>query len=277
MTARSTTETIASRDGTRLLVRRWAVEEPPWATALIVHGLGEHSGRWEKVGARLAAAGIATASFDHRGHGGSDGRRAYTASWDRLLDDVEDRLAAGRVAGLPAVLYGQSMGGLICADYLLSGRPAPDLAVLSAPALGDTLNPVVRALVPALGRVAGTMELANPFTPDQLSRDPQVGMAYAADPLTLSKTTLRLGAGIVQAADRVNAKVTAGAAVPCPTLVLHGEDDTVIPTASTARLGTMPGVERRTHPGVRHEPHNDPDGDAIVDATIAWLRAKAGA
>jgi acylglycerol lipase len=279
MTATSTTETLAARDGTRLLVRRWeaAGAGAPWATALVVHGLGEHSGRWEKVGNRMAVAGIAASSFDHRGHGRSEGRRAYAESWDHLLDDAQDRLAASRVAGLPAILYGQSMGGLVCADYLLSGRPAPDLAVLSAPALGDTLNPLLRSLAPALGRVAGTIELKNPFTPDQLSRDPKVGEAYAADPLTLSRTTLRLGAGVITAADRVNAKLAAGVTLPCTTLVIHGEDDTIIPTASTERLGATPGVERRTYPGVRHEPHNDPDGDAIVDAAIAWLRAKAGA
>ena len=275
MTDTSTTETLVARDGTRLLVRRWAVEGTPWATALIVHGLGEHSGRWEPVASRMAAAGIAPSAYDHRGHGRSEGRRAHVDRWEQLLDDAEDRLAASRVAGLPAILYGQSMGGLVCADHLLSGRPAPDLAVLSAPALGDTLNPLLRTLAPALGRVAGTVELANPFTPDQLSRDPKVGEAYAADPLTLSRTTLRLGAGVVTAADRVNRKVAAGTSLPCPTLVIHGEDDTIIPTASTASLGAAPGAERRTYPGVRHEPHNDPDGEAIVDAAIAWLRAKA--
>lgn len=277
MTITSTTETVAARDGTRLLVRRWAPDRSPWATALIVHGLGEHSGRWEAVGGRMAAAGIAVSAFDHRGHGRSEGRRAYTETWDHMLDDVEDRLAASRLDGVTAVLYGHSMGGLVCADYLLAARPTPDLAVLSAPAVGDTLNPVLRSLTPLLGRVAGTVELTNPFTVDQLSRDPAVGAAYAADPLTLSKSTLRLGAGIVTAADRVNAKVAAGATPPCPTLLIHGEDDTLVPTASSERLGATKNVERRTYPGVRHEPHNDPSGDAIVDAAIAWLRERARA
>ncbi len=257
----SKTETTAARDGTKLLVRRWEPAGTPWATALIVHGLGEHSGRWEAVGARMAAAGIAVSAYDHRGHGKSAGKRAYTETWDHMLDDVQDRLAASRQPGIPAILYGHSMGGLVCSDYLLSGRPAPDLGVLSAPALGDTLNPVLRALAPALGRVAGGVSIANPFTVDQLSRDPKVGEAYAADPLTESKTTLRLGGGITAAADRVNAKVAAGAAFPCPVLVIHGEDDTIVPTASTEKLATVEGAERRTYPDVRHEPHNDPDGD----------------
>lgn len=268
----SKTETVAARDGTKLLVRRWAATGAPWATALIVHGLGEHSGRWEAVGARMAAAGIAVASYDHRGHGKSSGKRAHTESWDHMLDDVQDRLGASREGRLPAVLYGHSMGGLVCTDYLLSGRPAPDLGVLSAPALGDTLNPLLRALVPTLGRVAGGVAIANPFAVDELSRDAKVGEAYAADPLTESKTTLRLGGGITTAADRVNAKVAAGATFPCPVLVIHGEDDTIVPTASTEKLATVKGAERRTYAKVRHEPHNDPDGEAIVDEVIEWLR-----
>jgi alpha-beta hydrolase superfamily lysophospholipase len=277
MTARSTTDTVTARDGTALLVRHWTAAGSPWATALIVHGLGEHSGRWEAVGSRMAAAGIAVNAYDHRGHGGSGGRRAYAASWDHLLDDVEDRLAASRSDGVPAVLYGHSMGGLVSGDYLLSGRPAPDLAVLSAPAIGDDLNPVLRALAPLLGRVAGTVELKNPFTVDELSRDPAVGRAYTDDPLTLSKSTLRLGGGIVTAADRVNARLAAGAVLPCPTLVIHGEDDTIVPTAATQGIGAANGAVRRTYPKVRHEPHNDPDGPAIVDETVAWLRERAGA
>lgn len=274
----STTETLPARDGTQLLVRRWEASGEPWATALIVHGLGEHSGRWDAVGARFAAAGIATESYDHRGHGASGGRRAHVERWTDLLDDVDDRLVATRRPDLPAFLYGHSMGGLIVADDLLDGgRAAPDLAVHSSPALGDRLSPLLRSLVPVIARVAPTMAVANPFTPAELSRDPSVGVAYAADELTTSKTTTRLGASILAAARRVNAKVAAGERFPCPVLVIHGDADTIVPAGSTAALADVPGVERRALPGVRHEPHNDPAGDAIVDDVIAWLRAKAGA
>ncbi len=276
MDVTSTTEMLPARDGTRLLVRRWEATGAPWASALVVHGLGEHSGRWDAVARQMAAAGIAVASFDHRGHGRSDGKRAHTARWEHILDDTEDRLAASRIAGLPAILYGHSMGGLVCADYLLSTRPTPALGVLSAPALGDDLGPALRMLVPVVGRIAGGLELKNPFTPDQLSRDPKVGERYAADPLTLPRTTARLGGAIIAAARRVNAKVAGGARFPCPVLVIHGEDDTIVPTASTAKLASVVGAERRTFPLVRHEPHNDPGGQAIVDATIGWLRERAG-
>jgi len=277
MPGMSTTQTLAARDGTSLLVRRWEATDVPWATALIVHGLGEHSGRWETVGARFAAAGIATESFDHRGHGASAGRRAHVERWTDLLDDVDDRLAANRRVGLPAVLCGQSMGGLIAADDLLDGaRPAPDFAVLTSPALGDPMGRLLRTALRAAAGVVPTMTVSNPFTPDQLSRDAVVGVAYAADPLVSSKTTTRLGAEIVAAARRVNARIAAGERFPCPVLVLHGDADAIVPTASTSALGGVPGVERRVLPGVRHEPHNDPDGAAIMDDVVAWMRTMAG-
>jgi acylglycerol lipase len=89
-------ETLAARDGTALLARRWPSAGEPWATLLVVHGLGEHSGRHEATAGRFAAAGIATSSFDHRGFGASAGQRADIERWASFLDDIEDRLAASR-------------------------------------------------------------------------------------------------------------------------------------------------------------------------------------
>jgi alpha-beta hydrolase superfamily lysophospholipase len=92
--AGSTVETIAARDGTPLLARRWPLAGDPWGTVLVVHGLGEHSGRHDATGGRFAAAGLAASSFDQRGFGASGGRRAYVEQWDDYLDDIEDRLDA---------------------------------------------------------------------------------------------------------------------------------------------------------------------------------------
>jgi alpha-beta hydrolase superfamily lysophospholipase len=272
----SETTTLSARDGTTLVVREWESAATRWGSVLLVHGLGEHSGRWERVGAQLAAAGLHVAAFDLRGHGSSGGARAHADRWSDLLDDVEDRLAAARVPDYPAVLYGHSLGGLLCTEYLLSCRPAPDLAVLSAAALGDNVSTAIHRLAPLLARARPRLELANPFSPDQLSRDPAVGAAYRGDPLVLTKTTVRLGSAIFAAADDVNARLMAGERLPCPTLVVHGEADQIVPPASTEPL-TAAGATRRTLPGVLHEPHNDPDGPAIVADIVGWLRAEAAA
>ena len=272
----SETTTATARDGTQLLVRGWESEGEPWGSVLLVHGLGEHSGRWERVGAQLAEAGLRVEAFDLRGHGSSGGTRAHADRWDDLLDDVEDRLAAVGIPGIPVILYGHSLGGLICADCLLSRRPAPDLAVLSAPALGDHVGAALHRLAPLIARARPRLALANPFSPDELSRDPGVAAAYRADPLVEAKTTARLGSATFAAADDVNARLAAGGRLPCPTLVVHGEADTIVPPASSEPLAAA-GATRRALPGVLHEPHNDPDGPAIIAEVVDWLRAEAAA
>src|SRR3990170_4306130 len=144
-----------TRDGIRLLTRHWTAAAPR-AGVLFVHGLGEHSGRWEHVGDQLAAAGLEAFGWDLRGFGASAGERAWVDRWSRFHDDVEDRLAAVRAAlpGKPAILYGHSMGGLIALGYALSDRPRPDLLVLSAPGLADDLAAWKHAVAPILARIA---------------------------------------------------------------------------------------------------------------------------
>ena len=265
-------ETVAARDGTPLLTRWWPTAGDPWGTVLVVHGLGEHSGRHDATGGRFAAAGLVATSFDHRGFGASGGRRAYVDEWDDLLDDVEDRLDAGRTDGLPAAIYGHSVGGLIVADYLLSDRPRPDFAILSAPAL-DGGNAFLRAVASVLGRVRPAFAIANPWDAAKIARDPLPPIVADPDPLAVGHTTARLGHLLFQAMDRVNGRLEAEGGFPLPTLVVHGGDDRLVPTASTAFLERFPTTERRVYPGVRHEPHHDPlDGHRIVDEMIGWLR-----
>jgi alpha-beta hydrolase superfamily lysophospholipase len=272
----SDVETVAARDGTPLLTRRWPTVGDPWGTVLVVHGLGEHSGRHDATGGRFAAAGLASSSYDHRGFGASGGRRAYVDEWDELLDDVEDRLDAARADGLPAAIYGHSLGGLIVADYLLSDRPRPDVAVLSAPAL-DGGNAAMRTLAAVLSRTRPTFAITNPWDAEKTARDPKPAVVTDPDPLSVAQTTGRLGHLLFRAMDRVNARLVEEGGFPLPTLVIHGGDDRLVPTTSTAFLEQFPTSERRVYPGVRHEPHHDPyDGERIVDETIDWLRERMG-
>src|SRR5436309_15884717 len=117
---------VKAADGTDLLVRSWRVDDvdghatspgTPWASVVLVHGLGEHSGRYEHVGDQLAAAGVEVSAYDHRGMGGSGGRRGYVERWSLYHDDLAERLADVRnsAGGRPVVLYAHSLGGLIAA------------------------------------------------------------------------------------------------------------------------------------------------------------------
>src|SRR6478735_3701998 len=275
----------AAADGTDLLVRHWPADEAeaggawagsPWASVLLVHGLAEHSGRYERVGDQLAGAGIDTTAYDQRGNGGSGGRRGHVDHWSQLHDDLAERLAAVRrgAAGRPVVLYGHSTGGLVVAGYLLSDRPKPDLAVLASPALDSTLPGWKKAVARVLSRVAPTTALPNDIDPSTLSRDESVGEKAVADPASATVTTVRFGAEAMREQVRIRREAPVGG-FGVPTLVLHGLDDGLVPAAASDVLDGAPGVERRTYPGLRHELHNEPEGSAIVDEVIAWLRARA--
>jgi alpha-beta hydrolase superfamily lysophospholipase len=237
---------------------------------LLLHGIGEHSGRYERTGRLLAGAGLEVQSFDLRGHGLSGGRRVYVRRWDDFLDDVELRMAAARRSGLPMVLFGHSMGALIALTYACSDRPAPDLLVLSAPPLQAAVPGWQRALAPILGVVAPTVVLANPITGAQLAHDPAVGVAYFADPLVQPRSTTRLGAQLFGAMKRARSGFDH---LKVPMLVIHGGDDVLVPTAGSEPLGSVPGVERRVLPGLRHESLNEPEGPEVVAGIVDWLSA----
>jgi alpha-beta hydrolase superfamily lysophospholipase len=170
------------------------------------------------------------------------------------------------------VLYGHSLGGLIALGYCLSepARPLPDALVLSAPALDSTVPGWKRVLARILSRVAPTLALKNDFDPSILSRDPTVGERYLVDPLNLHETTTRLGAEAFAEQRRVGAALDR---LHVPTLVYHGMDDELVPTASSEPLAEVPGVTRRTYPRLRHESHNEPEGEAVVADVVAWLRS----
>ena len=266
------TSTVSTRDGIHLLVRQWLPEGRPWLHVLLVHGLGEHSGRYEAVAAQMTAAGMAVHAYDHRGNGGSEGARGDVGAWSQLHDDLEDRLAEVRrqAAGLPVALYAHSMGGLIAAGYCLSGRPRPSVVVLSAPGFDSTLAAWKKALAPWLARVWPGLRLPNDVDPATLSRDPEVGKAVARDPQCGTTSTVRFGAAGFAEQQRVRPLLSQGLGVP--TLVMHGEDDGLVPVEASAPLQGAPGVERRTFPGLRHELHQEPEGQAVVAAAIDWLR-----
>jgi alpha-beta hydrolase superfamily lysophospholipase len=273
--ADAVTETIAARDGTPLLVRRWPANEP-WARMLLVHGVAEHSGRYGRTGGLFANAGIDVTSFDLRGHGSSGGRRGDVERWTDHLDDIGDVLARVRSAAgeWPVVLMGHSMGGLLVSDYLLAGRPAPDLVILSSPALDDDLPRWQHAIAPVTARLLPTLAVKNAWGPEALSRDPEVGRRAAADPLCPPAATLRLGSGTFQAQARVRSTLRA---FGVPTLVFHGGDDPLVPVRASKAFEGLAGVTRRVYPGLRHETMNEPEGPQIVADVVTWLREQVAA
>jgi alpha-beta hydrolase superfamily lysophospholipase len=269
----STEERVTARDGTELLVRRWpATSGPAWATVLIVHGLAEHSGRYEHVGARLAQHGADAVSYDQRGFGASGGRRAYVDDWSELDNDLADRLADARASapGRPVAIYGHSMGGLVALGYALTPGAQPDAYVLTAPGVSSKVPGWQQAAIRAVAVVAPRRSFTNPFDGSALSRDPSVGERYVADPRVFRSTTFRFAASAFGEQGRVLAALDG---LEPPTLVLHGGEDRLVPSASSEVFERLPNVTRRVVPGLRHEIHNEPEGLDVVDEIAAWLAA----
>ena len=261
-------------DGATLLTHEWLPLEAPWLRLVLAHGAAEHSGRYERAGQQFADAGIAVRAYDHRGHGGSSGRRGDAERWTDLTGDAGRMVADVRAAGdgAPVALMGHSMGGLIVLDTVLSGAAEPDLLVLSTPAIGDALPRWQHVVAPLIARVRPTMTIANAWDGAALSRDPGVASAVTADPIHLEGATVRLAAGGFGAQDRVNARL---GELEIPTLVTHGSDDPLVPPRTSEPLADIPGVTRVTYPGLRHETLFEPEGPQVTADIIAWLHEQA--
>ncbi|MGW0185990.1 alpha/beta hydrolase [Streptomyces sp. NPDC003362] len=263
--------------GTRgaITVREWAHPRPRY-TALLVHGYGEHGGRYTETAGVLAEHGAAVFAPDHAGHGGSAGERVLIEDFEDVVADVRRVAERARAAypGVPTVMVGHSMGGLISARY--AQRYGGDLAalVLSGPVIGTWETPAR-----LLAHDAAHGEIPDiPISPAALSRDPRVQAAYAADPLVwhgpMKRPTLRAFVRTLQ-------DVAEGGDVgPLPLLWLHGDDDRLVPLA-----GSRTGVERlsggalteRIFPGARHEVfHETNKAEAFAEVT-AFLDRVLGA
>lgn len=276
---RSERDTLVTPSGQRLVTRAWLPDEGASGArpaVLIVHGLGEHIGRYERLAGVLVDAGLDVHGFDLRGHGESDGPRARIRDVADLIDDVVvvTRRFRGRHDG-PWALMGHSLGGLVALRAVQTGAVSPDALVLSSPLLrASTSLPafVVRALV-ALARIAPGLP-ATRLDPSAMSRDPVEVAAYRDDP-AVSHAPVRLGTAA--------AMITAGAAAlapdapptKLPTLVLHGLGDTVTdPGGSADLVARNPGITHHVERDGRHELFNDTCREFVSDLLARWLTSR---
>ena len=249
--------------GTRgpIAVREWPAEHPRYL-ALVVHGYGEHVGRYEELAQVLVAHGAAVYGPDHTGHGRSAGERVLIEDFEDVVTDVHAVAARARAAhpDVPLVLIGHSMGGLIAARY--AQRHGEELAalVLSGPVIGAWELP---GLLLALDEIPDT-----PISPASLSRDPEVGSSYTADPLVwhgpMKRPTVEAFARTLETASK------GGDLGRLPLLWLHGDDDRLVPLS-----GSRVGIEElggtlteRIYPGARHEVFNETNkAEVFADVT----------
>ena len=265
---------IETRDGLTLRGREWP-REPARGTIVLVHGLGEHVGRYAHIAAFFNDRGWRVVGYDHRGHGRSDGARGRLAAVDDLLIDLARAIDAVRAEhpGGPLVLLGHSLGGLVAARFV-AGALAPaaawsrpvDALLLSSPVLVTAMKPLQKAMLAVLGPLTPNHAVANGLKPEWISRDPAVVAAYRADPLVHDRIAPRLARFVVDGGDFVRRAAPRWSA---PTLLLYaGADRCVPPAGSAAFAAAAPKavVAAREWPGLFHEIMNEPEQAEVLSA-----------
>lgn len=277
-----TMDGLITADGCRLQLHRWPLPGPAHGTVQIVHGLGEHMGRYEAVATALNAAGWHVVGHDHRGHGRSEGPRGSVPPGPGLLGDLAQVMDHLRGPGRH-VLLGHSMGGLVAARFVaeaLQTAPAPwsrpvDGLVLSSPALDAGLGPLQKLLLAVLGPLAPDVRVNNGLKSEWVSRDPELVRRYDADPLVHDRITPRLVRFIIDGAAFVRLQAPAWRV---PTLLLWaGADRCVAPAGSAAFAAAAPSavLTAQEFPGLYHELFNEPERAEVLGHLTRWLALRA--
>jgi alpha-beta hydrolase superfamily lysophospholipase len=275
----STLSTFTASDGDNLAIQDWPLPEGLSLRGVIVlvHGLGEHAGRYDPLAQRLNSWGFAVRGYDHYGHGESNGTRGSLPSETRLVDDLADVMDSTRARmdpSLPLIVLGHSMGGLIAASLVALGQFRVDGLVLSSPALDPGVSSFQRMLLALLPRFAPNLTLGNGLNPDFISHDRRVVRAYKADPLVHDRISARLARFIADAGPKVLARAHDW---EVPTLLMYaGADRLVDPAGSRAFAAAAPAqmVASRCFEHLYHEIFNEPDSDPVFQLLKQWLDAR---
>lgn len=260
--------------GVDIFFREWTPDGEARAVIGLVHGLGEHTGRYQHVAGRFTAAGYAMAGVDLPGHGRSGGPRGFT-SFDEISGEIDRLLSelVKRYPGKPRFLYGHSLGGVAVLYHILNCRPALRGAIVTSPGLatGEPVPAVKVLLAKAMSRVMPSFSMHNGLDLDNLSRDSAVVQAYRQDPLIHPQVSARLGLDILTQGEPILAQAQD---FPLPLLLMQGSADHIVSTAAVDRLAKSVPAERLTYrvwEGFYHETHNEPEKEQVLQTIQNWL------
>jgi acylglycerol lipase len=273
--------TLSGVRGSRIYTQSWLPDGPLRAALLLVHGLGEHRGRYQNVVDHLVPLGYAVYGIDHLGHGQSEGQREYV---DRFTDYTHtlkiyfDQIRGLHPAPLPIFILGHSLGGLISTVYLLDHQSELSGAILAAPAVKAPASGARLTLLILAGRLLSALAPrvgVRGFDAPAICRDPAVVTAYNHDPLVFhGKMTARLASESLRAILRVRAEAPT---IKLPLLILQGSADKLVDPTGTQELYDAvrsPDKTLKIYPGLYHEVFNEPEHDQVLDDVANWLAAR---
>lgn len=272
----SSLSSFITSDGLHLAIQDWMPEPgaPVRGVVLLVHGLGEHAGRYERVAEQLNNWGFAVRGYDQYGHGESAGARGGLPTDTRLLDDlaeVLDDTRARMASDVPLILLGHSLGGLVAARLVSLQMHRVDVLVLSSPALDAGMSAVQKLLVAVLPKLLPNLCVGNGLNPAYLSHDSAVVCAYRADRLVHDRISARLARFIGEAGP---ATLAAAPGWSVPTLLLYAGDDHLVSAAGSRRFAELAPQQVLTSAcfdTLYHEIFNELDAGPVFAALQRWL------
>lgn len=264
-----------TRDGLAIYAHGWNPQGKIKAVVCLVHGIGEHSGRYAHVANFLNQSGYALLAFDHRGHGKSEGQRGHFPCIETAMHDLSEHLkqTAKRYPNTPLFLYGHSMGGNLVINFVLRYKPHLTGVIATAPMLKLAFKPskMKTLIAKCLNRFWPTLPLSNGLNTSNLSRDPEVVRAYDNDPLTHDRVTpcfLKL----IQAGEWA---LEHASEFTLPLLIMHGLEDHITSPENSRAFARDAGdiCTLKIWEGLYHEIHNELETEEVLSTIVEWLDA----
>lgn len=264
-------------DGLAFYVQGWEPDAQPKAVVTLVHGLGEHVGRYAHVGKALTDAGYVLVGFDLRGHGKTVSARGHFPSLNVVMQDIRQffQFISQRYPDLPQFLYGHSLGGLLALTYAIQNKTGLKGVMVTGAALRSALQEQKAKI--AMAKVLGTLipaaTIPSGLDATTISRDKAVVDKYVSDPLVHDKTSLGLGKAALTAIDVCFAHAKDFA---YPLLIMHGKEDRLTYPSGSADFAKLAGeknkdVTLRLWDGLYHEIHNEPEQAEVFKVMVEWL------
>lgn len=263
-------------DGIKLYYQGWEAEKKPKGVICLVHGLGEHSGRYTHWGEMLNQAGYHLLSYDLRGHGKSGGKRGHVSSFLDYVRDTDALLgeAVKKYPGMPLFMYGHSLGGIITVEYVLRRKPKLNGVVVSALSIRTSLQEQKAKIMLSkiLGSIIPKSTISSGLVPSTISRDPEVVRRYVDDPLVHHQVSLGWGKSALQTISWI---VQHASEWTLPVLFMHGEKDKLGYAEGSREYASKIKADctLKIWPGMYHEVHNEPEKEEVFEFLRGWLDA----
>jgi alpha-beta hydrolase superfamily lysophospholipase len=266
--------TFNGAGGLTLYYQKWQPDQKARAVLAIVHGFGEHSGRYMNVVNHFVNTGFTIYSFDHRGHGRSEGQRGHIMQWAEFREDVQNflQMVCTKEKDMPVFLMGHSMGGLIVLNYLLHNHEELTAVIASAPLLAQPrISPILVMISRILSNIWPGFSIDTKLDVNSISRDPEAVKAYQEDPLVHSTASARFGTELTAAIEWTQ---THAAEFNLPLMIIHGNADSLVPPEGSRKFFdnlTINDKEIHMYEGGYHEPHNDLDKITVLNDFEQWI------